>query len=93
MAASVSDTDCNELVRFLKAKGLGSIALKVSEALGVENIENLKDLRTEDLEDPCFAFLKPMQKRILLKLAAESIAHAQFLRDDTSKYLFPGPGR
>jgi hypothetical protein len=82
VAASVSDSDCNELVRFLKFKGLGSIAPQLSEALGVENIENLQELMKEDLEDPCCAFLKPMQKRILLKLAAESIAHAQSLRDD-----------
>ena len=82
VAASVSDSDCNELVRFLKDKGLGSIAPQVSEALGVEKIENLQELMKEDLEDPCCAFLKPMQKRILLKLAAECIAHAQSLRDD-----------
>jgi hypothetical protein len=77
-----SDRDCNELVRFLKDKGLGSIAPQLSEALGVEKIENLQELMKEDLEDPCCAFLKPMQKRILLKLAAEIIAHAQSLRDD-----------
>jgi hypothetical protein len=70
------------LVRFLKDKGLGSIAPQLSEALGVEKIENLQELMKEDLEDPCCAFLKPMQKRILLKLAAECIAHAQSLRDD-----------
>jgi hypothetical protein len=69
-------------VRFLKDKGLGSIALEVSEALGVDKIDNLKDLIKEDLEDPRCAFLKPIHKRTLLRLAAESIARAQSLRDD-----------
>jgi hypothetical protein len=82
VAASVLDSDCNELVSFLKDEGLGSIAPQLSEVLGVEKIKNLRELIKEDLEDPCCAFLKPMQIRTLLRLAAESIAHAQSLRDD-----------
>ena len=82
-ASASIDSDCNELVRFLKGKGLGSIALQFSETLGIENIENLKDVMKEDLDDPCCSFLKPAQKRILLQLVAEIIAHAPSLRDDT----------
>jgi hypothetical protein len=82
VAASVSDSDCNELVRFLKDKGLSSIAPQFSKVLGIDKIENLKDLIKEDLEDPCCAFLKPIHKRTLLRVAAESIAHVQSLRDD-----------
>ena len=82
MAASVSDSDCNELVRFLKDKGLSSIAPQFSEVLGIDKIENLKDLIKEDLMDPCCAFLKPIHKRTLLRNAAECIAVSQSLRDD-----------
>ncbi len=82
VSVSVSDSNCNEFVRFLKDKGLSSIAPRFSEAMGIDKIENLKDLMKEDLEDPCRAFLKPIHKIPLLRVAAEHIAHAQSLRDD-----------
>ena len=36
----------------------------MSEALGIDKIENLTDLIKEDLKDPCCAFLEPMQSSI-----------------------------
>jgi hypothetical protein len=65
-----SGGDCNELVGFLKTKGLRSIAAKFSEGMGMELVEDLKRLQARDLEDADVAFLKRWQKEKLLELAS-----------------------
>jgi len=62
------DSDCNELVRFLKDKGLSTIAAKFSRTIGMELVEDLGMLQTEDLEGPDFSFLRRWHKQKLVKL-------------------------
>jgi hypothetical protein len=79
--STVTDSDCKELVRFLKEKGLGSIAAKFSEAMGVDLVENLVGLTMEDLNDPTFGLsLTGMQKKSLLRLAQDITARSASLR-------------
>ena len=76
-----ADSDCNELVRFLKDKGLSAIAARFSEAMGMELVEDLRMLQTEDLDDPDLSFLKRWQKEKLLVLARNITARSASLRD------------
>jgi hypothetical protein len=63
-----SDSDCNELVRFLKGKGLSAIAARFSEVMGMELVEDLERLQAEDLDDPEFSFLRRWHKQKLIEL-------------------------
>jgi hypothetical protein len=77
------DSDANELVRFLKGKGLSAIAARFSEAIGVESVTALGMLVAEDLEDPDLSFLKPWQKRLLMRLAQDITAKATTAAGDS----------
>ena len=68
--------DCNELIRFLRDKGLRAIAAKFSEEMGMELVEDLMLLKQEDLDDPDFKFLRRWHKKRLLELARDCTAHA-----------------
>jgi hypothetical protein len=75
-----SDRDCNELVRFLKGKGLSAIAARFSEVTGIELVEDLEMLQAEDLEG--HSFLTRFHKQKLMKLALSKTAASASLRDD-----------
>jgi len=56
----------NDLVRFLENEGLGSVAIRFSEEMGMDSKKDLAHLQPEDLDDPQFCFLHRWQKEKLL---------------------------
>jgi hypothetical protein len=75
------DSDCNELVRFLKSKGLSAIAARFSEVMGMSLIDQFKQLQAEDLDDPDLSFLKRWHKQDLMKLVQQITAASVSVRD------------
>ena len=73
----------NELIHFLNNQGLQSIAVEFCDAMGgMTLLEDFKSLRKEDFNETDLNFLKPWQKRKILRLAAGSTALAISSRDD-----------
>jgi hypothetical protein len=75
------DSDCNELVCFLKGKGLSAIAARFSEVMGMELVEDLGRVQSEDLEGPDFSFLRRWHKEKLIELVQRITAASVSLRD------------
>ena len=73
---SASAEDCNDLIRFLKTKGLSDIAFKFSKQMRMSKVEDFMSLDVEDLEDPDLSFLKGWEKKKLIKLVAAGTAHS-----------------
>jgi hypothetical protein len=89
-----SDSDCNELVRFLKGKGLSAIAPRFSEVMGMDLVEDLKRLQAEDLDYPEFSFLRRWHKQALMELAQKIAAASASLRateDEAEDEASSGP--
>lgn len=59
----ISEADSNEVVRFLKGKGLSKIAEQSSDVAGLELVEDLKLLQEEELNDPEYSFLRQWQRK------------------------------
>jgi tetratricopeptide (TPR) repeat protein len=76
-----TDSDCNELVRFLKCEGLSSFAARFSDVIGIELVEILGKVQAEDLEGPDFSFLRPWHKQKLMELVQLTTAASAGLRD------------
>jgi hypothetical protein len=76
-----TDSDCNELVRFLKGKGLGAIAARFSDVMGMQWVRHFEKLQAEDLDDPDLSFLKRWQKQALIVLVQGITARSASLRD------------
>jgi hypothetical protein len=81
--AVATDGDCNELVRFLKGKGLSAIAARFSEVMGIELVHHFGKLQAEDLEDPDLSFMKRWQKQELMELVQGITAVSASLRDSS----------
>ena len=81
--AVVTDSDCNELVRFLKGKGLSAIAPRFSEVMGIELVHHFGKLQAEDFDDPELSFLKRWQKQELIELVQGITAGSASLRDSS----------
>jgi len=75
------DSDCNELVRFLKHKRLSAIAARFSEVMGMELVLHFGKLQAEDLDDPDLSFLKRWQKQELMELVQGITTGSASLRD------------
>jgi hypothetical protein len=73
--SSLASSDCNELVVFLKSKGLGDIAEKFSKQTGMNLVKSLGWIREDDFEQSDLSFLKPWHKRQLIQLVRDSTAH------------------
>jgi hypothetical protein len=73
------DSDCNELVHFLKGKGLSVIAARFSEVIGMELVEDPGMLQAEDLQG--HSFLTRFHNQKLMKLAQNITALSASLRD------------
>ena len=78
-----ADSDCNELVRFLKDKGLSAIAVRFSETMGMELVEDLGRLQAADLDHPDLSFLWQWQRAKLLELVQSIPAGSARLRDNS----------
>jgi len=79
--AVVTDSDCNELVRFLNSKGLSAIAARFSDVMGMQWVRHFEKLQAEDLDDPDLSFLKRWQKQELIVLVQGITARSASLRD------------
>ena len=81
---------CNELIRFLKDKGLTSVAARFSEQMGMELIADLEMLKEEDLDDPDFSFLRQWHRQNLMLLIQDSIARVLSIKDTLSESYLSG---
>ena len=78
--AVATDSDCNELVRFLNGKGLSAIAARFSDVMGLKLVRHFEKLQAEDLDDPDLSFLKRWQKQELIELVQGITAGSASLR-------------
>ena len=69
-----------EIVAYLKRQGLGRIAVRVSEGLGLEEIDDLKHVEFEEIGQ--LEWLKPVQKKKLLELVREETARLMSADDN-----------
>jgi hypothetical protein len=76
-----TDSDCNELVRFLNGEGLSAIAARFSYVMGLKLVRHFKKLQAEDLDDPDLSFLKRWQKQELIELVQGITARSASIRD------------
>jgi hypothetical protein len=83
--------DCNELVRFLKDKGLSAI----SEVMGIELVHHFGKLQAEDFDDSELSFLKRWQKQELIELVqgiaacSASLCLSAFASASTTTFVLP----
>ena len=93
--AVVTDSDCNELVRFLKGKGLSAIAPRFSEVMGIELVHHFGKLQAEDFDDPELSFLKRWKKQELIELVqgiaacSASLCLSAFASASTTTFVLP----
>ncbi len=69
-----------EIVEYLKKRGLGRIAERVGEDLGLEEIDDLKRVELEEIGQ--LEWLKPQQKKKLLELVREVTARLMSADDN-----------
>ena len=75
----VVDDDCNEVVKLLKDKELGEMAVHFCNVMRMRSLSQLRRLQEEDLDDPELSFLKRWEKKTLIEIVRDVTACAASL--------------
>jgi len=77
----------NELVRFLRSKGLAKVAVRFSQEMGMVSVTDLLRMREEDLDDPRFSFLRGWHKEKLREVVRQLVFVGHAMADSASGYI------